>query len=149
MTISASNTIDVQDTTLVNGQRAIMISTATGNVVIPVGVGSFVAGGKVFIEAQKTVTDNSSTAMELNVADNTRYEFGTLTSLTIDGVPQSGLSSVITFTAGAGFSLSLPVSVATIGEILAGNEPFIEGKRYVISCCNNEAIAYTFNEVSA
>ena len=146
--ISTTNIIDVQDTTLMSGQRAVMITTPEGNIVIPVGVGSFVAGGKVYVEAQKKVVDTTTTAANIAVNDNTRYEYTQpLTSLTLTSVPSSSLPSSIVFVAGSGFTMSIPGSTYTIGKLLGGMEPFIEGKRYAISMSNNEAIAYTFNEV--
>ena len=149
MSINSNNIIDVVDMSLATGQRAIMISTADGNIVIPVGVGSFVAGGKVYVEAQKTVTD-IATEVTRAVEDNTRYVYEyPLTALNITAVPQTNLESEVVFTAGAGFSLSMPADVNTIGELLSGDEPFVQGKRYVIAMKNNEAIAYSYNEVSA
>lgn len=150
MSINSNNIVDVADITLAAGQRAIMISTADGNIVIPVGVGSFVAGGKVFVEAQETVSDSSSTTVAKAIEDNKRYVYtAPLATLDITAVPQTNLESEVVFTAGAGFSLSMPADVNTIGELLSGDEPFVQGKRYVIALKNNEAIAYSYNEVSA
>lgn len=151
MSINSSNIIDVVDMSLATGQRAIMISTADGNIVIPVGVGSFVAGGKIYVEAQETVSDSSSTTVVAKaIEDNKRYVYtAPLATLDITAVPQTNLESEVVFTAGAGFSLSMPADVNTIGELLSGDEPFVQGKRYVIAMKNNEAIAYSYNEVSA
>ena len=150
MSINSNNIVDVADITLAAGQRAIMISTAEGNIVIPVGVGSFVAGGKVFVEAQETVSDSSSTTVAKAIEDNKRYVYtAPLATLDITAIPQTNLESEVVFTAGAGFSLSMPADVNTIGELLSGDEPFVQGKRYVIAMKNNEAIAYSYNEVSA
>lgn len=146
MSISANNIIDVNDATLRTGQRAIKITTAEGDIVIPVGVGSFVSGGVVFVEAQKVVTDSTSTTVNLAVNDNTRYEFTLpITSLAITSVPSSGLESSVVFTAGAGFTMSVPEDVPTIGMLLAGTDEFIAGKRYIISMRHGEMVAYAFN----
>lgn len=149
MSINSNNIVDVADITLAAGQRAIMISTSDGNIVVPVGVGSFVAGGKVYVEAQKTVSDHSTSASSA-IDDNTRYVYtNPLTQLNISAIPQTNLESEVVFTAGADFSLSMPADINTIGALLAGDEPFVQGKRYVIALKNNEAIAYSYNEVSA
>lgn len=150
MSINSNNIINVADMLLATGQRAIMISTSEGNIVIPVGVGSFVAGGKVYVEAQETALDSSSTTVAKAIEDNKRYVYtAPLATLDITAVPQTNLESEVVFTAGAGFSLSMPADVNTIGELLSGDEPFVQGKRYVIALKNNEAIAYSYNEVSA
>ena len=145
--INKTNIIDVVDSELLNGQRAIMIETSNGNIVLPVGVGSFVAGGKVFVEAQKTITNEESTEVVIDVSDNTRYEFTQpLVTLTINSIPLTGLASTLIFTAGVGFKLSIPETVSTIGDLLSGVDLFAAGKKYVISCSYNEVIAYSFND---
>lgn len=147
--ISTTNIVDVKDETLAVGQRAIKITTDSGSVVVPVGVGSFMAGGNVYVEAQKKVTDTTSTSVTIPVVKaNTRYEFTQpLTSLTIDAVLDSGLESDIVFTAGTGFALKLPSDLAhTIGGLLEGTEVFSYGVSYIISFRYNEAIACKFND---
>lgn len=146
--ISTTNIVDVKDETLAAGQRAIKITTESGSVVVPVGVGSFMAGGNVYVEAQKTVTDDVSTSVTLPVVQaNTRYVFSKpITRIKIDAVIESGMESEIVFTAGAGFTLELPTTVRnTIGSLLEGTDLFLSGASYIISFRYSEAVACKFN----
>jgi hypothetical protein len=141
--INPNNMIDVQDSTLKAGQRVIAIETEDGTVAIPVGVGSFVAGGKVFVEAPKRRVNTTATEATLNVVGNMRYEFGQpLSKLAINSIDGSALESVIVFTAGENFVLTLPTTVThTIGRLLAGDISFESGKTYIISIRYTEAVA--------
>ena len=137
--INDSNIIDVQDNTLVAGQRAMRLTLADGSTfIVPVGVGSFVAGGKVYVEAMRTVTDTLSTSKTISNFDaNTRYVFEKpLTSLNIISVTDSVFESVIQFsTASSVTTIDLPASVGFIGSTTL--EP---DSHYIISIRNNIAV---------
>ena len=146
--LSNRNIVDISETTLSAGQRAMKITTSEGSVVVPVGIGSFVAGGNIYVEAQKRVVDDTSTAVTLNVVEaNVRYEYTQpLTSLNIFATQDTGLESDIVFTAGTGFILAdLPVGINTLGPLLAGEEAFTTGIKYVINFRYNEAVAFKYN----
>ena len=137
--INDSNIIDVQDNTLVAGQRAMRLTLGDGStIIVPVGVGSFVAGGKVYVEAMRTVTDTFSTSKTISNLDaNTRYVFEKpLTSLNIISVTDSVFESVIQFsTASSVTTIDIPASVGFIGSTTL--EP---DSHYIISIRNSIAV---------
>jgi hypothetical protein len=135
--INQNNVIDVDDASLAAGQRAIMIETANGNVVIPVGVGSFVAGGKVFVEAQSTITDENGTTVTIDlVKAHTRYELtNPVQTLTVSAIEDSNFESEIQFTAGASITVKLPADAKFIGNAL-----FLPNTEYIIVIKNSTIV---------
>lgn len=84
------------------------------------------------------VTDLESTNIQIGtLTENTIYQYGTLSSLTINNVANSYLESVIYFNSG-----STPTVLTFNNEPIWINEaPTIEAnKKYVISICNGFAI---------
>ncbi len=78
------------------------------------------------------VTDTSTTYTIATLADNTRYDLGTLTALTISAYPSGDYDSLICFTAGAGITVSLPATTWN-----GGTAPtFTAGKYYELSIRN-------------
>lgn len=128
--INENNLIPVTLSDLKAGQRVEKRTAADGSVFYVVhGVGSFVSGGKVFVEAQTTFTDDSSTTATVQVKANRVYKFTQpLTQLNIESVENSVLESEILFTAGGSISVAVPSSVGVLVM-----PTFAENKSYCIS----------------
>lgn len=134
--INENNLTPITQIDLKAGQRLIKRTAADGSVIfIAGGVGSFVAGGKVFVEAQTSFTDNTSTTATIDIAANRRYVFTQpLTSLTIQSVEDGALESEVQFATGSSIQVVLPASLAIVTE-----ENFQPNKHYIISIKNNIA----------
>lgn len=132
--INENNYTPVNQADLKAGQRLIKRTAADGSVIyLAGGVGSFVAGGKVFVEAQTSFTDDTSTEVVMSVAGNRSYRYTQpLTSLTIESVENSPLESEIIFTAGDTITASIPASVGVVGILT-----ILAYKSYVLSIKNN------------
>lgn len=136
--INENNLIPVTLSNLKAGQRIEKRTAADGSIFYVVqGVGSFVSGGKVFVEAQTTFTDETSTTVTLDVmAANRRYVYTQpLTSLTVTAVEISTLESEIRFTAGTTITVELPSALGLIAPPI-----FTSGSSYIISVKDNVAV---------
>lgn len=87
------------------------------------------------------ITDAGTTYTIAEAADNTEYQLGTLTSLTVTAFPAGNFECLIVFTAGATISVSLPVSVKWNG---AETPIWTSGKIYEISLKNGRGVAGEF-----
>jgi hypothetical protein len=74
---------------------------------------------------------SSSTITLTTTAPNTIYKYGELTALTISGITVSNDATLIYFTAGTSFALTLPSTYSKIGDLT-----FEDGKKYVICIFN-------------
>lgn len=130
MEINENNLIPVTLSDLKAGQRVEKRTAADGSVFYVVhGVGSFVSGGKVFVEAQTTFTDDTSTTATIRMKANRVYKFTQpLTRLVIESVENSVLESEILFTAGAGIRVTTSTAIGDVAMPV-----FTEGKSYFLS----------------
>lgn len=71
----------------------------------------------IFAQKIAVVSDSTSVAPAITAANNTEYRYGTLTSLTINGVPAENFSCRILCTAGNGFTINLPAGTKKAGGI--------------------------------
>lgn len=137
--INENNLIPVNATALKAGQRLEKHTASDGSVFYVVqGVGSFVSGGKVFVEAQTTITDNTSTEPVIDILKaNRRYVFTQpITSLFVSAVEDSNLESVIEFTVGeSDANVQLPASLKMVNRAA-----FKRNESYIISVKNNIAV---------
>lgn len=132
--INENNYTPVTQSDLKAGQRLIKRTAADGSVIyLAGGVGSFVAGGKVFVEAQTSFTDYTSTEVVMSVEGNRSYRYTQpLTSLTVEYIENSPLESEIIFTTGDEITASIPASVGVVGILT-----ILANKSYVLSIKNN------------
>ena len=137
--INENNLIPVNTADLKPGQRLEKHTASDGSVFYVVqGVGSFVSGGKVFVEAQTTIMDDTSTSPVIPVLKaNRRYVFTQpLTSLFVSAVEDSNLESVIEFTVGDSDAVvQLPASLKMVN--LAA---FKKRESYIICVKSNIAV---------
>ena len=137
--INENNLIPVNPADLKPGQRLEKHTASDGSVFYVVqGVGSFVSGGKVFVEAQTTITDDTSTDAAIDILKaNRRYVFTQpITSLSVNAIEDSNLESVIEFTVGeSDANVQLPASLKMVNRA-----SFKRNESYIISVKNNIAV---------
>lgn len=141
--ISDNNLVSIPLSSLKAGQRLEKRTAADGSVIyIAQGIGSVVSDGKVYVEAQTTFTDDTSTEVTIpSLLANRRYVYTQpLTSLTIEEVTDSPLESEIKFTAGADPVVTLPATVGLVNQI-----QFVAGARYIICIKNNVAVITNYS----
>ena len=140
--INENNLIPVTLSDLKAGQRIEKRTAADGSVFYVVhGVGSFVAGGKVFVEAQTTFTDDTSTTATVQMKANRVYKFTKpLTQLIIESVEDSVLESEVIFTAGSSIKVTVPESVAFVST-----PSLVNNKRHILSIKNNTAVLVSYS----
>lgn len=133
--ISDNNLVSIPLSSLKAGQRLEKRTAADGSVIyIAQGIGSVVSDGKVYVEAQTTFTDDTSTNVTIDrLAANRQYVYTQpLTRLIITAVDDNTLESEIRFTAGQNFRITLPNSVGIINQVT-----FTPGISYVVVIKNN------------
>ena len=137
--INENNLIPVNTADLKAGQRLEKHTAEDGSVFYVVqGVGSFVSGGKVYVEAQTTIVDDTSTEPVIDILKaNRRYVFTQpITSLFVSAVEDSNLESVIEFTVGdTDAVVQLPASLKMVNRAA-----FKRNESYIISVKNNIAV---------
>jgi hypothetical protein len=137
--INENNLIPVNPADLKTGQRLEKHTASDGSVFYVVqGVGSFVAGGKVFVEAQTTIVDDTSTEPVIDILKaNRRYVFTQpITSLFVGAVENSTLESDIEFTVGdTDANVRFPASLKMVNSTA-----FKRNESYIISIKNNRAV---------
>ena len=137
--INENNLIPVTLSDLKAGQRLEKHTASDGSVFYVVqGVGSFVSGGKVFVEAQTTIVDDTSTEPVIDILKaNRRYVFTQpIKSLFISAVDNSTLESDIEFTVGdTDAVVQLPASLKMVNRAA-----FKRNESYIISVKNNIAV---------
>ena len=137
--ISENNLIPVALSDLKKGQRIAKRTAADGSVFFVVqGVGSFVSGGKVFVEAQTTIMDDTSTEPLIDILKaNRRYVFTQpITQLTVNAIEDSSLESMIEFTVGnLDAVVQLPASLKMVNRAA-----FKRNESYIISVKNSIAV---------
>lgn len=140
--VNENNLIPVSVADLKAGQRLEKHTAADGSIFyVAQGVGSFVSGGKVFVEAQTTFTDDTSTSVVIDtLLANRRYVYTQpLTSLIVNHIETSNLESAIEFTAGENIQVMLPASLRMINS-----EEFNQGNSYYIAIRNNIAVMASY-----
>lgn len=141
--ISDNNLIPIPLSNLKAGQRLEKRTAADGSTIyIAQGIGSFVSGGKVFVEAQTTFTDDTSTEVTLPLmAANRRYVYTQpLTRLDIEAIADSSLESEVRFIAGTNVVVTLPATVGLVNQM-----QFVAGLRYIICVKDNTAVITTYS----
>lgn len=81
-------------------------------------------------------TRDTGTSTTIAVQENTVYVRGTITSLTLSSIPTSDRESLIYFTTGTSFTLSLPSGTKYIGDLA-----FSSSTQYVISILNGIVVS--------
>lgn len=141
--INENNLIQVDAASLKAGQRLEKHTASDGSVFYVVqGVGSFVSGGKVFVEAQTTIVDDTRTEPVIDILKaNRRYVFTQpITSLFISAVEDSALESDIEFTVGdTDANVTFPDTLKFINRAA-----FRRNESCVISVKNNLAVMAGF-----
>lgn len=132
--INENNLIPISVNSLKPGQRLEKYTAADGSVFfVTQGVGAFTSGGKVYVEAQTSFIDDTSTEVVMSVKGNRSYKYTQpLASIAIESIENSPLESEIIFTTGNTFTASVPASIGVVGILT-----LLANKSYVLSIKNN------------
>lgn len=88
------------------------------------------------VTGYEVITDETSESVTLDIEGGKMYKYGTLASLDIQSIETSNLESVVEFTTAEEFTVTLPDTYQSIGEIsLEG------GKSYILSVMNGVIVS--------